>query len=551
MKNRLLVAILFAGCTASEQHAVDQTITITPDASNVLTCSTAQFSAAVTGLPDLQVSWAATPGSVDKTGLYTSPMTVEAGATVTATSMADPSLSATAQITLATAFPSAAHAIGGSPGTDLIAGTVGIYQHEIAAHGDRVYTIWPDVPASSNTLSVRVARSDDGGATWKASVAAMPVTLKAGTDTSQATAECTAIAVDAANPDVIYATARISGASQYGVGVGAPDEPTLLLAVSTDGGATFTQTVLRASVGIGYCADISSPAPNTVLVADPLDECNPDQDIMLWSDGNRGASFATGMLVSDGYISNGRVGGLADLDGIAGCGDPANIDVQQNGNGAFGGEATESPRLFTNGAGRTCVTYIATTTGTAGTPVHTYVQCSDDNGATFTLAHDLDPASGAYDHSHSVGAFGPNHTAAIAMIRGTSADLGHGHVFVSTSSDDGHTWSAQTQVPTYVLPGTTGGSAGINPAIYYDADGVLWLAYRISNDDAFDRIVVDKSCDGGTTWSGAVLVNGTEQQISDATFANMKWPALIATTGVAPRVVATGTGATNVFDLAP
>jgi hypothetical protein len=31
----------------------------------------------------------------------------------------------------------------------------------------------------------------------------------------------------------------------------------------------------------------------------------------------------------------------------------------------------------------------------------------------------------------------------------------------------------------------------------------------------------------------------------------MKWPALLATTGKAPRLMATGTDTTNVFDLAP
>jgi hypothetical protein len=101
------------------------------------------------------------------------------------------------------------------------------------------------------------------------------------------------------------------------------------------------------------------------------------------------------------------------------------------------------------------------------------------------------------------------------------------------------------------LPGTHTPGPALNVTLVYDATGILWVAYRIDDGDVSDRVVVDKSCDGGATWSGSVLVNGTEQQIIDATFPNMKWPALLATTGKAPRLMATGTDTTNVFDLAP
>jgi len=107
------------------------------------------------------------------------------------------------------------------------------------------------------------------------------------------------------------------------------------------------------------------------------------------------------------------------------------------------------------------------------------------------------------------------------------------------------------QVPTYVIPGGTTGAPAVNPTVQFDAAGILWLAYRVDDGDVSNRIVVDKSCDGGHTWSGAVLVNGTEQQIADATFDNMKWPVLIGSTGEAPRLAATAAGEVDVFGLTP
>jgi hypothetical protein len=541
MKTRLITALLLAGCTSSND--VSQTITITPQTTNVMTCSSEQFTAAVTGFDDLQVSWSANHGSVDSSGLYTSPMTVQTDASVTATSMADPDLSATAQVTLATAFPSAAHPIAGSPGTNTISGAVGVYEHEVASKGDRVYTVWPQYGTSS--LGIKVARSDDGGATWNATTNAMPITLE---PNSQASVECQAIAIDAGNPDVIYVTARVGAGTSLGALIGGVQESTLVLAVSSDGGATFTQTVLRSTADAGYCADVISPAPNTVIVEDPTGDCDVDKDAWVFSDTNRGAGFATGTIVSmNEYEANGYTHGLDNADGRA-CDDPAKLAIEQNGTTDLGGGAVESPRLFTAN-GRVCVTYIAVQNETTATPEHTYEQCSDDLGKTFSPPIMLDPATPNGEiHSHSVGAFGPNNTAAVAFVHQAGQE---GFVYVATSTDGGATFGAPTQIPTYSLPGTNKPGPALNVTLVYDATGILWVAYRVDDGGVSDRIVVDKSCDGGTTWSGSVLVNGTEQQITDATFANMKWPALLATTGKAPRLMATGTDTTNVFDLAP
>jgi hypothetical protein len=546
-----LLIILTAACT--NDNAVMQSITVTPASAEMLTCSTKQFTAAVTGFDDLQVSWAASPGTIDQSGLYSSAMT-QGIASVTATSKADPSLSARAPVTLATAFRSAPVAIPSSQGTAQTGGTVGVFTHETVAQGMRAYRVWPTNPPGSANVGLQVARSDDGGATWNTPNAAMATTLTANTDTTNAWVECTSLAIDPGNPDIVYATARITGGNALAAAVGTPFEPTLVYTFSTDGGHTFAApTVLRSTTDGGICADVISPAPDHVIVADPTDECGlPFNDVWVFSDAHRGASWTTGTVVSmNEYEANGNTGGLATLDGRA-CDDPARIDVQQNGTTGFGGEATESPRLFSNGAGRTCITYIATSTGEPGTPEHSYVNCSDDFGVTWTTALELDASApiGAI-HSQAVGAFGPNNAVAIAWDRELQQSAQGAYLFVATSSDGGHTFGAEAQVPTYEIPGTTTGAPVVNPTLVYDAAGVLWIAYRVDDGAVSDRIVVDKSCDGGTTWSGAVLVNGTEQQIIDATFANMKWPSLLATGGLAPHLAASAAGEVDVFGLVP
>jgi len=266
----LLSAVV--ACTSSNSGA--PAIAVTPGSADVLTCSTAQFSAEVTGLDDVDVSWSATAGTIDANGLYASPTTVQA-VSVTATSTADPTLAATAPVTLATAFPSTAAPIAGSVGTDGNGGAIGIYQHQIVASGKRAYAIWPVNPIGSSSVSAQVARSDDGGATWTPGVDAIGTTLANGQQTDQGWVECVALAIDAGDPDVVYATARVSGnGSTLSESVGV-DESLLAFAVSTDGGATFAApTVLRATTAVGYCADVISPAPDTVVVVDPTDDCD-------------------------------------------------------------------------------------------------------------------------------------------------------------------------------------------------------------------------------------------------------------------------------------
>ena len=94
----------------------------------------------------------------------------------------------------------------------------------------------------------------------------------------------------------------------------------------------------------------------------------------------------------------------------------------------------------------------------------------------------------------------------------------------------------------------------LRPSLVHDGSGYglawednrSWLAYHVYDGASHDRVVVDKSCDFGQTWSGAVLVNGPEGSITD-----MLVPALVPTSGSAPHLVATAVDHLAYFSLAP
>lgn len=78
-------------------------VSINPTAVSLGVSATRQFTASVTGRSNTAVTWALTgPGTLSASGLYTAPSTITSGqsATVKATSVADPSRSASATVTL-------------------------------------------------------------------------------------------------------------------------------------------------------------------------------------------------------------------------------------------------------------------------------------------------------------------------------------------------------------------------------------------------------------------------------------------------------------------
>ena len=76
-------------------------VSVTPSSATLVSGHTQAFTAAVTGTSNTGVTWSASPGSIDSTGLYTAPtVTTTTSATVMAISTADTSVKATAAVTV-------------------------------------------------------------------------------------------------------------------------------------------------------------------------------------------------------------------------------------------------------------------------------------------------------------------------------------------------------------------------------------------------------------------------------------------------------------------
>jgi hypothetical protein len=423
-----------------------------------------------------------------------------ATARVTATSRADSTQSDTSPpFTLATAFPSGP---GSVASTTTTGSGIRIYEHAAAANGGRVYASWPVNAEGATSVQLMVSRSDDGGKTWSAPVAAVDADLGNGSTTSNGQLECPAIAVDPANPDVLYTFSTINNANSLSAVVQDGADPAYVFSVSTDGGRTFTPTVITtAFAALSPCPDITSPAPNTVVITAAGGGCEPTlnspPDLYVWSDSNRGAGFRTGTYDENhAWWADGETGALWRLRGDASC--DTDLQVFANGSNGASGQEIESPRLFSNGKGRLCITYAATdNNGNNGSIENTFVQCSTDAGQTFTPPLELDANLTA--NNQPTGAFGPGGAAAIVWTDVSNPTAGQ-TLYVAISADNGATFGTPIAISTIDVPGT--------PSVVYDADGVLWVSYVVSLGGGF-QAVVDKTCDNGRTFSGPVIVSDT------------------------------------------
>lgn len=533
----------FAGCSSGPSVAV------TPAHGPVLTCSTQMMSAMVTGSMDQVVAWSvmgdSSHGTIDMaSGLYTAPisMPTPSTATVVATAHADGKATGTSLLTLGTAFPSAARPVTGSAGYSSF--DTGIFLHTVAAKGLRMYAAWPDNPTGGTNVGLKVARSDDGGATWMAPVTAFSLPLQPGKlSPSDAFIRCPGLAIDAGNPDVVYAIGGASGPTVSPISTATLDSDNVqLLGVSTDGGLTWTTRILQAGGG-PICADVASPAANTVVVIGPGWDCtvpNAGRDIFVWSDANQGAGFATGKTLQSPqeYFADGYTGGLDDLNNDPGC-TAAHLVPESNGGTDSAGDATESPRLFTDGAGHLCTSYIGDINHSNGTmDTNVYVQCSTDAGKTWTAPVNVDGAGAPKVSTSATGAIAADGTVTVIW-----ADGKPGGLFTASSSDGGKTFSAPSQTPHPVeFSGDTERSIALNPNIAYDAAGILWAGYR-AYDGNTEQVTIDKSCDGGKTWSGPRYL--------DMTAAGIRYPMFALTPGAAPTAAAWASDHIATYTLIP
>jgi hypothetical protein len=82
--------------------------------------------------------------------------------------------------------------------------------------------------------------------------------------------------------------------------------------------------------------------------------------------------------------------------------------------------------------------------------------------------------------------------------------------FVVISKDGAHTWSPPVQYPTasWLAVAGAGPASGLEQqALHWEGDSILWMSATLVVGNA-PVVVVDKTCDFGATWSGAVNAGG-------------------------------------------
>lgn len=432
---------------------------ISPTSVDVATCRMQQF----TATPADGVTWSVSGGgAIDTAGLYTAPIQVppSAGATVSATR---DGASATAEVTLATAFP----AKGVDVGRVQMAGRAD-FVHPIAASGMRVYALLEDDDGPNGAFggSLAIVRSDDGGLTW-----GTPVAIGGGNRTP-------AVAVDAGDPDTVYVTLHSEDDASAG---------TLLLATSTDGGLTFTsKTLFVGGTSETQDADVVSAKPGNVTVTAPAtweDSTAGTQGatLLVWSDDQKGSGFGAPMPFDNGYGAQ-KAQGLEFRLGSSRL-------IETN-------EGRTGPQLATNGAGKVCLT--SSDYDLVGNGEELTLRCSNDAGATFGAPVTLisGPSENQKRARVAVGADGQLVVATYnAFANGSIDELGTTHYLVS--HDGGATFGADKTL--HDVAGPAGKLSVYDAEVSVDAAGVIWFVRTV--DAAY--LEIDKSCDQGDTLSGA------------------------------------------------
>jgi hypothetical protein len=447
-------------------------VAITPASTNVLTCSTLDFArqpaSGSTG------SWVVSPasaGSINSSGTYTAPLVVPTGKTSVDYIESAPVVhEAMAEITVATAFPGSPLAVPVSGNTNVMGHP---FEHQFAANGSSVYAV---LTGPSGTTEADVYESQDNGQTYNAPTA---YTILGGP-------ECAAIAVDPVNPKLVY-LAYIGGTTSNGV--------TLRLAVSVDGAKTFPEEYdlidAVSNLSSFLCPDVNAPAPNAVIVAG-YSSLVPD------GSKNHMATFVS-MDVGKGIGPVGKEGIPQGDDQELGN-DTNAADLITCGIGSNGGGS--GPRLASNGKGTVCTFSLYENCVNASQNGVT-VQCSKNTGATWGSALTLaNPA--ASTTSYPTGAISPSGKVAVTWVDSVVEDGGsNDETFIAISENGGQAFGTPIQYPT-ALRLADGGGGPAYPVVSWENDDVLWLAQNRTVGSEALTTFVDKTCDGGQSWSGSV-----------------------------------------------
>jgi hypothetical protein len=459
------------------------TLAVSPTPTKVLTCDTLQFTetgGAAGGV------WSVGPaigaGSVGTTGLYAAPTAVPASPDATV-SYAVGGESASASLTLGTAFvgPVASVPINGNG----FAVPAKPFEKIFSTSGTQVYAgVLGPASASGASEEIDVFASSDSGKTFGA-----PTAYHTG-DVS-----CGTVVADPGNPSVVYLE-YLAGHGDSTSNTGA----TLRLAVSTDGAKTFpTEYVLADSdnsIASLICPDIVAPSAGHVIVSGALGGDSNPSWIGTFTSGSQGT--AIGPVGTEGaFVDAGTDPFVSMTD--TNSGSKAACGIYADGSGG-------SPRIVSNTAGDACIVYQHIEDASCGALSDAVmVQCSANNGSTWTTP--VSVATNTLGNTYPTGAVSPGGNIAVAYTKPVTEEAGvNDETFIVVSKDGGKTWSTAVQYPTaswLAVAGQNPASGLSQQALHWESDSILWMSATLVAGNAA-ILVVDKTCDFGATWSGAV-----------------------------------------------
>lgn len=456
-------------------------LSLVPGDSDLATCRSVTFAAT----PSDGVTFSLEgEGKLEK-ARYDAPLKVpspKASVIVTAT-RGDAKASST--LRLATALPSDAIDLPQpkAPGTRW-------FTRAVASNGARTYAV---VGTQVAPFEVHLAKSEDGGVTFKAD------TSLVASHGGPATMGGASIAVDPVNPDLVHVLLRVdAGGPGYStiasLGMEAAGSM-LVLATSTDGGATFTQrTLYSGGNGDVLSVDVAAPSAGAVAVTASttwLDSTTgaAGASVLSWFDGTSGTGLPALTKLDTGYSPNWSLGTELRL--------PNHVYTDVGDTGGLS--------LSADGKGHVCRLF--TTYDIRGTvaPRVANVTCSIDGGKTFGTAV---PAISQPIDTFEGGAIAMGKDGKLVVVvvhaKDSAVDsLGKTRYVVSV--DGGATFGQPRDLPDVIGADNLRASVE-NEDVTVDDSGVIWFA-RTSGRGA---LRVDKSCDQGATLSGELVLSTKE-----------------------------------------
>jgi hypothetical protein len=309
-------------------------------------------------------------------------------------------------------------------------------------------------------------------------------------------AGCVTTAVDSGDPQTVYLVYQ----GGHGDSTGNTGQ-TLRLAVSTNGGQTFpVEYVLADSlnqIATTICPDVISPAAGQVIVA-AVNSMAGNETTSFWVStfvsGNKGADIGpTGMEGQCVECPSSGATWLSPSDTNVGSAETLTDILSDSGNAG--------PRLGTNGKGMVCMTFLY---DGGNSPSTIEVQCSANNGMTWTAPLSL----GAYSAINSGSVYptvavSPGGKVAVTWI-GVDPTNSFNLVYIALSTNGGMSFGTPMKYTATEMDNPS------NPVVAWETDDILWLSQTLNG--SAPSISIDKTCDDGQTWSGAVMIQSPALQ---------------------------------------